>query len=73
MEDDLQWKTTSNIKSDIAQQLVGSFPNFKLNLTYLSNQWLGFPQILNFSLCDESKLYKYVKWRRTPLKDNLKY
>ena len=34
-EDDLQRKTTSNIKSDIAQQpLVGSFPNFKLKLTY---------------------------------------
>ena len=33
MEDDLKWKTTSNIKSKISkQQLVGSFPNFKLRL-----------------------------------------
>jgi hypothetical protein len=31
MEDDLKWKTTSNIKSEISQQLlVGSSPNFKL-------------------------------------------
>jgi hypothetical protein len=31
LEDDLIWKTTSNIKSGISQQLlVGSSPNFKL-------------------------------------------
>jgi hypothetical protein len=33
MEDDLKWKITSNIKSEISQQLlVGSSPNFKLRL-----------------------------------------
>ena len=33
MEDDLKWKTISNIKSVIYQQLlVGSSPNFKLRL-----------------------------------------
>jgi hypothetical protein len=33
MEDDRKWKTTSNIKSVISQQLlVGSSPNFKLRL-----------------------------------------
>ena len=32
-EDDLQWKTTSNIKIDLSQQpLAGSSPNFKLKL-----------------------------------------
>ena len=35
MEDDLKWKTTSNIKSEISQQLlVGSSPNFKLRLIW---------------------------------------
>ena len=35
MEDDLKWKTTSNIKSKISQQLlVGSSPNFKLRLMW---------------------------------------
>jgi hypothetical protein len=45
MEDDLKWKTTSDIKSEICQQLlVRSSPNFKLkayvtkvNVTNLSN------------------------------------
>ena len=33
MEDDLKWKTTSYIKSEISQQLLfGSSPNFKLRL-----------------------------------------
>ena len=33
MEDDLKWKTTSNIKSEISQQLlVRSSPNFRLSL-----------------------------------------
>ena len=33
MEDELKWKTTSYIKSEISQQLlVGSSPNFKLRL-----------------------------------------
>ena len=35
MEDDLKWKTTSNIKSEITQQLlVRSSPNFKLSLIW---------------------------------------
>ena len=35
MEDDLKWKTISNIKSEISQQLlVGSSPNFKLRLIW---------------------------------------
>ena len=35
MEDDLKWKTTSDIKSEISQQLlVRSSPNFKLRLMW---------------------------------------
>ena len=35
IEDDLKWKTTSYIKSEISQQLlVGSSPNFKLRLIW---------------------------------------
>ena len=35
MEDDRKWKTTSNIKSKISQQLLAkSFPNFKLRVMW---------------------------------------
>ena len=91
MEDDLKWKTTSNVKSEISQQpLVGSSPNFKLRhmwlkqtlqmcqmnkafngrrpqilkVIYLSNHWSDLSQILDLTLCDQTKLYKCFKWRR---------
>ena len=61
MEDDLQWKTTSNgrrppnIKSWISQQpLIGSSSNFKLKLR------------------GPNQNKKYLKWRRPPMEDNLK-
>ena len=51
-EDDLQWKTTSNIKNGISQHpLIGSYSNFKLQLRwpnhiFKSSKWRR-PQILN--------------------------
>jgi hypothetical protein len=92
LEDNLNWKITSNIKSGISQQLlVGSFQFFLLKrvwpkqnvsngddlqwkrtsngilpqiskVKYLSNNWSDLPQILNLGLCNQSKLYKCVKW-----------
>ena len=44
MEDDLKWKT-----------------------------WSDIPQILDLALYDQSKLYKYFKWRRTQIEDDLKW
>ena len=42
-----------------------------LKVEYLSNQWSDFHQILNLSLCDQTKI-KSFKWRRTPMEDDLK-
>ena len=47
-EDNLQWKTTSNIK--------------KWNISVTT----GRIQTLNLCLCDQTKLYKCLKWRRQP-------
>ena len=47
-EDDLQCKTTSNIKIERQPQI--------LKVIYLSNHWPDLPQILNLSLCDQTKL-----------------
>ena len=42
-EDDLQWKTTSNIKNERQPQI--------LKVKYLSNHWSDLTQILNIILC----------------------
>ena len=49
-EDNLKWKRT----------LDGILPQIS-KVKYLSNNWSDLPQILNLSLCDQSKLYKCVK------------
>jgi hypothetical protein len=59
MEDDLIWKSTSNIKIEISQQLlVGSSQNFKLTLIWPKRTLQIFkwrrPQIEN-----------YLKWKTT--------
>ena len=40
---------------------------------YLSNHWSDLTQILNLGLQDLTKGYKGVKWRWTPVEDNLKW
>jgi hypothetical protein len=61
MEDDIQWKMTSNGR--LPQMLKGK---------YLNNYWSDLPQISNLGLCDQNKLYKYFKWRWPPMEDDLK-
>ena len=43
-----------------------------LQVEYLSNYWLDFPQILNFSLWDQTKTETGLKWRRPSMEDKLK-
>ena len=38
---------------------------------YLNNPCSDLSQILNFCLCDQSEVFKYLKWRRSPSEDNL--
>ena len=60
MEDNLKWETTTNIKSKISkQQLVGSFPNFKL---------MGLKQILQMF-----QMKTTCTGRRHQMEDYLKY
>jgi hypothetical protein len=61
-EDDLKWKTTSN----------GRLPQIS-KVKYLSNYLSDLPQILNLGLCDQSKLYKFLKWIQPPMEDDLKW
>ena len=42
------------------------------NVEYLSNHWSDDFQILNLNLDDQSKAYKYLKWRWPLMEDNLK-
>ena len=39
---------------------------------YLSNCLLDHTKILNLDLGDQSKVFKYLKWRRPPMEDDLK-
>ena len=41
-------------------------------MEYLSNCLLDHTQILNLDLVDQSKVFKYFKWRQPPMEDNLK-
>ena len=51
MEDDLQWKTTSNGRGPLMED------DLKISkVEFLSNHWLDFPQILNLSLGDQTKI-----------------
>jgi hypothetical protein len=59
MEDDLQWKRTSN----------GRLP-LKSKVKYLNNYWSDLPKILDLGLCDQNKLYKLT---RPPMEDDLKW
>ena len=43
-----------------------------LKVEYLSNPLLDHTQILNLDVGDQSKVFKYFKWRRPPMEDNLK-
>ena len=38
---------------------------------YLSNCLLDHTKILNLDLGDQSKVFKYLKWRRPPMEDDL--
>ena len=40
---------------------------------YLSTHLLDHTQILNFSLEDQTRFYKSLKWRWPPMEDDLKY
>jgi hypothetical protein len=54
-------KTTSN----------GSYLKIP-KVEYLSNRLLDHTQIFNLDLGDQSKVFKYFKWRQPPMEDNLK-
>ena len=43
-----------------------------LKVEYLSNHLLDHTQILNLDLGDQSKVFKYFKWRRPLMEDDLK-
>ena len=67
MEDDLQWKMTSN----------GRWPPMEddlkiLKVEYLSNRLLDHNQILQLSLYDHTICCKSFKWRRPLMEDDLK-
>ena len=40
-----------------------------LKVEYLNNRLLDLTQILNLDLGDQSKVFKYFKWRRPPMED----
>ena len=67
MEDDLQWKTTSNGRQPPMED------NLKiLKVEYLSNHWLDFPQILNLRKGDQTKTTYFLKWRQPQKKTTSK-
>ena len=43
-----------------------------LKVEYLSNHWSDLIQILNLDLGNQSKVFKYFKWRRPLMEDDLK-
>ena len=64
MEEDLKWKTTSNIKSEISQQLlVGSSPNFKLRLMW-PKQTLQMFQMKMTSNERRPQMEDYIKYHK---------
>ena len=42
-----------------------------LKVEYLSNHLLDHTPILNISLDDQTTFYKSLKWRQSPMEDNL--
>ena len=68
MEDDLQWKTTSNGRRPPMED------DLKISkVEYLSNRILDPAQILNLDLGDQSKVFKYFNednqtWKTTTKK-----
>ena len=44
-----------------------------LKVGYISNLWSDLAQILNFRLCDQTKIEKYIIWRWPRMEDDLKY
>ena len=61
-EDYLKWKTTFNGKPPQIWKVI-----------YLSNYRLDLSQVLDLSSCDQTKLFKCVKWRWPQMEDNLKW
>ena len=43
-----------------------------LKVEYLSNHLYDHTQVLSLDLGDQSKVFKYFKWRWPPMEDNLK-
>ena len=43
-----------------------------LKVEYLSNQLLDHTQILNLEFGDQSKVFRFFKWRQPPMEDDLK-
>ena len=43
-----------------------------LKVEYLSNRLLDHTKILNLDLGDQSKVFKYFKWRWPPMEDDFK-
>ena len=48
------------------------FQRLSFKVEYLSNHWSDLTQILNLSLGDQTKLYKWFKWWQPPMEDDLK-
>ena len=43
-----------------------------MKVEYTNNRLLDHAKILNLDLGDQSKVFKYLKWRRPPMGDDLK-
>jgi hypothetical protein len=43
-----------------------------LNVEYLSNHWSDLTQILNLSYGEQTKVYRSITVKRTPMEDDLK-
>ena len=68
MEDNLKWKKTSNGRRPPMEDNLQ-----KLKIEYLSNHWSDFPQILNLSLGDQTKIKNTKKEDNQQLKKTSKY
>ena len=44
-----------------------------LIVEYLRNQLMDLAQILNLSLCDQTKIEKCIKWRWPRIEDDIKW
>ena len=67
MEDDLKWKTTSNVRRP---QMEDGLKILK-EVEHLRNHWLDLSQILNLSLGDQTESKNSLKWRRIQMEDDL--